>query len=62
MEVAGNTGQSKGRIIGNSERMQGRQGTVNDAGNTEQSKGRIKGIRKGAREHGTESSKVAREQ
>ena len=32
------------------------------AGNTEQSKGRIKGNRKDAREHRTESSKVAREQ
>jgi hypothetical protein len=35
---------------------------VTDARNTEQSKGRITGNRKDAREHETESSKVAREQ
>jgi len=35
---------------------------VTDARNTEQSKGRITGNIKDAREHGTESSKVAREQ
>jgi len=34
---------------------------VKDAGKTEQSKGGITGNRKDAREHGTESSKVARE-
>ncbi len=42
--------------------QEGRQGTVEVAGNTEQSKGTIKRNRKGAREHVTESSKVAREQ
>jgi len=35
---------------------------VNDAGNTGQSKGRVKGNRKDAREHGTDSNEVAREQ
>jgi len=35
---------------------------VTDARNSEESKGRIKGNRKDAREHRTESGKVAREQ